>query len=725
MKRALVWAGASSLALVIISWAALWLWPGAVPQVGYGRGDRQLLAADGRVMALLADPRVRCGPWVEAGDIPPVLAAAAVAAEDNRFHGHPGVDPLALIRATAQNISAGRIVSGGSTITMQLARLLEPSQRTLGAKLREAVVALWLERHMTKAQIMEQYLNRAPFGGPLVGAGAACRVLLGKAPQRLAPHEAALLMALPQDPARLLKKHNRHRLKARRDMILGRMAASGAMDQSALERNIAAPIVIAESPGLADAPHLARLVKGLVPVEAGHEIKTYIDLDLQRKAADLAAEHCRLGAPLGLRQAAVVVLRNSDRAVLTWVGSADFDGPWSGQVDGVLAKRQPGSTLKPFVYGLALEKGHTLAGLVADEPMGLQTAGGVFRPVDYDGKSRGEVTMRQALGSSLNLPALRLMRDLGVEPVLRRLHGLGLELPRRADHYGLGLALGNGEVTLLELAQSYAALADGGRWAPARLWQGQETAKPRQAADAAACRLIADVLADDEARALGFGHHSLLELPFPAAVKTGTSQHYKDNWCVGFTAKYTVAVWVGNFSAQPMAGVSGITGAGPLWRQVMLLLHARQPGGLPPWPSGVESLAVCCQSGCLAGPDCPNTRLEYFLAGKGPDASCPVHAKDLSVAGRPRVELLAPANGAVYALDPGLPASLQVLACRARAEGKVIEASWLLDGRPLESFADPLKGRLVLEPGDHEVVLRVRGEWGRSEVRAGFHVLAM
>ena len=196
----------------------------------------------------------------------------------------------------------------------------------------------------------------------------------------------------------------------------------------------------------------------------------------------------------------------------------------------------------------------------------------------------------------------------------------------------------------MELAQAYAALADGGRWAPARLWQGQERATPRPAADPAACRLIADVMADDEARGLGFGRHSLLELPFPAAVKTGTSQHFKDNWCIGFTRQYTVAVWVGNFSAQPMAGVSGLSGAGPLWRQVMMLIHGRNSGDLPPWPAGVERLRVCCDSGATAGPGCPNTRLEYFLAGKGPEAQCPLHGQTDAVAAHPRLELLAPAG---------------------------------------------------------------------------------
>ena len=257
-------------------------------------------------------------------------------------------------------------------------------------------------------------------------------------------------------------------------------------------------------------------------------------------------------------------------------------------MDGVSARRQPGSTLKPMIYGLALAKGASLADRIDDAPLSIMAAHGVFRPLDYDRRTRGPVSLRVALASSLNLPALRLTADLGVDEVLAGLRSFGLKLPENAAHYGLGLALGNGESSLLELCTAYAALASGGLYRPARLLKAPKASPPVRVLDPFSCRLVADALSDDRARSLGFGRHGTLELPFPAAVKTGTSQRHRDNWCLGFTSRYTVGVWVGNFEGRPMRGVSGVTGAGPLWRAVMLHLHRDGPGRLPPWPTGTR-----------------------------------------------------------------------------------------------------------------------------------------
>ncbi|ADK84544.1 penicillin-binding protein 1C [Desulfarculus baarsii DSM 2075] len=724
MKKRLIGLALATALLPLALWGVIALWPGQLPAEGYGPAkDRLILAADGQILAQLANPLTRQGPWTPTSEITPLLRAALIAAEDRRFYAHPGVDPLALGRAAWQWLRAGRVVSGGSTISMQLARLLRPQRRTLAAKLDEAATALWLEARLGKDEILGQYLNRAPFGGPLVGVGAASRLLLGKAPQRLAPHEAALLAALPKNPSGLLAKSQRPRLKARRDAILRAMAQAGVLDRAALARALAAPVEVGAPPPRPSAPHFARALARRLPPDAPAATPTFIDPELQAALSALAAEHVRQGRELGMRQAAILVLRNSDRAVLAWVGSADWQDPNAGQVDGVLAPRQPGSALKPFIYALALERGHTLAERLADEPLGLATAGGVFRPVDYDGRHRGMVSLRVALASSLNLPALRLVDKLGQPRVLAGLRGLGLALPRAADHYGLGLALGNGEVSLLDLTVAYAALAAGGRWAPARLWPGQAPAVERQALDPAACRLIADVLADDQARALGFGRHSLLELPFPAAVKTGTSQHFRDNWCLGFTADYTVGVWVGDFAGRPMRGVSGLSGAGPLWRKAMMFLHRRAPGALPPWPPGVRRLRVRADSGQLAGPDCQRTVEEYFMAGFGPAGRRSPGHQASDATPQPGLELVRPTHGAVYALDPDLPAGLQVLACQAKAPGPVSAARWLLDGQELPAEGDPLHRRAPLRPGRHVLELVVSGPWGRATARAAFDVL--
>ncbi|MFH1058611.1 MAG: penicillin-binding protein 1C [Pseudomonadota bacterium] len=728
MRRGLV-IGVLAVGLApLLFWALAALWPGAPPGVGYGpAADCLVLAADGRLMASRAHPARRAGPWLEPGEIPPLVRAAAMAAEDRRFALHPGVDPMALAAAAWADLMAGRVVRGGSTLTMQVARLERPARRTITSKLREMARALWLEARFCKDAILAQYLNRAPFGGPLVGVAAASRALLAKTPDRLSPAEAALLMALPQDPARLLRPNERPRLMARRNRILSAMHEAGAINAAALARAQAepAPARLAPPPAGIEAPHFVAALTARLPVGAAGAVATDIDPGLQAAVAGLARAAVAAHGDDGLRQAAVVVLRNRDRAALAWLGSVDYDQPVAGQVDGVLARRQPGSALKPFIYALALERGHNLAQRIADAPLARPLAGGTFRPANYDGRARGEVSLRVALASSLNLPALRLVEELSPDAVLTRLRGLGLELPQSPDHYGLGLALGDGEVSLLALTSAYAALADGGRWAPARLWRGQAPAQAQRVMEPVAAALVGEALADDRARAAGFGRHGALELPFPAAVKTGTSQQHRDNWCLGYTADYTVGVWAGNFAAEPMRGVSGVTGAAPLWRQVMLYLHRQTPGGLPARPAGIVARPVCAASGAAAGPDCPAREEEFFAADHPPPGPCPLHSPAPAPAGPPRLALLAPAPEAVYALDPDVPPELQIITCRADAKGAVSGAAWRLDGRALPAGPDPLARRLALMPGRHLLEVDAWGPGGRASAAVRFLVVGL
>ncbi|KIX13621.1 penicillin-binding protein 1C [Dethiosulfatarculus sandiegensis] len=719
MKKSLL----TGLGLLALSPLLLWIvcvsLPGHLPQEGYGRvKDSIVLAQNGQILTRLKSRQLRAGPWLGKGEIPPLLEQAALAAEDKRFYLHPGVDPMALVRAMVQNLLANKVVSGGSTLTMQLARLLNPGPRTLQKKFKEIKTALWLEARLDKKAILRQYLNRAPFGGPLQGLAAASRELLGKNQHNLAPHEAALLLALVKDPSRLIRPENRNRLRKRRNHILKKMAQNKAISPDALAEALKMPVVFHKYYDPNPAPHFTRHLNTFFKGTRPPVIKTYIDLVLQRKMLHLAREACTKNQARGVRQAAVLVIDNNDLSIKAWVGSPDFSDPDAGQVDGVLARRQPGSTLKPFLYALALTKGHTLAETIKDEPLGLIVSGGVFRPVDYDQRHRGPVRLRVALASSLNLPALRLADSVGVEPFLRTLRQLGFKLPRQADHYGLGLALGNGEVTLLELTQAYATMANMGKKGRAGLWQGQAGQNLIPVLDPYACRLVADALADDWARAPGFGRHSLLELPFEAAVKTGTSQKYRDNWCVGFTGSYTVGVWVGNFQGKGMQGVSGITGAAPLWRQAMLYLHKDKPGKLPPWPQGVERVAIDPHTGKLPGPDTLATIQEYFSPGTVPQPD----QENLEKPVNP-LKLLAPFDGAVYALDPDMPLLLQVLNCKAKCSREVTQSKWLLDGAPLTPERSLLEARLALKPGLHTVLLEVKGPWGEASQKAGFRVM--
>lgn len=733
MKRWLI-ITTSVLVLPILLWGAAVLRPGNLPKTGYGKqADLLVLAGDGSTLGGLSHKQCRAGPWLEPDGITPIVKSAALAAEDQRFMYHPGVDPLAMFRAAWQNLRAGQVISGGSTITMQLARLERPAERTLWAKLREAFKALWLEARLDKNQILCHYLNRAPFGGPLVGLGAASRQLLGKSAERLSPAEAALLMALPKDPARLLKPVARQRLFSRRDYILKKMAKAGDLDKASLKQALAAPIRLNPLPkSPAPAPHFIREIARRFPHAASRLSRTHIDPGLQRRLNSLVAATCRKRPQEGLRQAAVLVIRNRDRAVVAWVGSPDWHDPAVGQVDGVTALRSPGSALKPFLYALALESGRTLADIIADEPMTLSVAGGAFRPVNYDGQARGPMRLRVALASSLNLPALRLVRELTPTAFLLRLRELGFALPKSADHYGLALTLGDGEVSLLELTAAYAALAAGGAYQAPLLWQGQERSAPRTVISPAAARLVADALADDRAREIGFGRNGILDLPFPAAIKTGTSQQHRDNWCLGFTEEFTIGVWVGNFQGQPMAGISGVTGAGPLWRQAMLLAHQGRSAALPPWPPNMEPRPICSLSGGLPVPEggCPIIE-EVFEKGSIPKDVCLLHQAQIkaelkaAAPTKPKIhlDLLVPAPGAVYALDPDVPPEMQVLALQANVPHKTKGAAWRVNDTPLAPSDNHLEARLKLMPGRHVVELVAWGDWGRAQTRAHFTVL--
>lgn len=729
MKRWLL-ITAALLTLPLLAWCAVVLWPDNLPHKGYGkRADLLFIAEDGSPLGGLAHAERRAGPWLEPEELTPLIETAALAAEDRRFAYHLGVDPLALCRALWQNLWAGRVVSGGSTITMQLARLERPARRTLKAKAREIARALWLEARLDKDQILSHYLNRAPFGGPLVGLSAATRELLGKSPQRLSPAEAALLMALPQDPSNLLKPASRPRLLARRNRILRAMAKASGLDQTELSQALAAPIQLKPLPAsITPAPHFIRQLAQRLPPRTSRLVRTYINPDLQHRISALVTATCQTRRQEGLRQAAVLVLRNRDRAVLAWVGSPNWHDPAGGQVDGVLARRSPGSALKPFLYALALESGRSLADVIADDPMALPVAGGAFRPVDYDGKERGPVSLRVALASSLNLPALRLAQELTPTALLLRLRKLGMSLPKSAEHYGLGLALGDGEVSLLELTTAYSTLASSGEYLAPNMWQSQTRATPRQVISAGAARLVTDALADDRAREIGFGRHGVLELQFPAAAKTGTSQQHRDNWCLGFTEGITVGVWVGNFQGKPMAGISGVTGAGPLWRQVMLLVHQNRPAKLPPWPPGLERHVVCSLSGAMPaqGGVCPALE-EYFAHGTAPVEICPLHsrrqtASHVAALAKAPLTLLVPAPGAVYALDPDVPLGLQVLALKAQAPGPVRGAAWKINGQLLPQNQAPLEARMNLKPGRHLVELAAWGDWGRAHTKGYFTV---
>ncbi len=631
--------------------------------------------------------------------VSPWAVVATLAAEDRRFYEHPGVDLRSVARAAWQDARAGRAVSGGSTITQQLVRALTPRPRTLTGKMKEAWRALALERRASKREIMEAYLNRAPYGRGTRGIEAASLTYFGIPAKDLTLGQASLLAGLPKCPSRCDPVKDPKAAEARRRVVLSRLASWGWIDAATRDAALGEKVRIADAARADLAPHFARRA---LSRPGGAARRTTLDADLQEELEGLVGTHLRTLTDWHVTNAAVVVLDNASGDVLGWVGSADFhDDAHHGQVDGAAARRQPGSALKPFLYGLAFERGMSPSDRIVDGPT---FAKGGFSPRNYDEKFHGEVTLRQALACSYNAPAVKLVEKVGVPDFLTELRAFGLEsLSRDADRYGAGLALGDGEVTLRDMAAAYAALARGGLWRPVRESEADPSGPTRRALSPEAAYLVTHVLSDNEARVEAFGHDSALALPFPFAAKTGTTKDYKDNWAVGYTRDWTVAVWVGNFDGSPMRRVSGVTGAAPLLRDAALAMERRYGSRDFVMPSGVREVEVDPTSGLLAGPECPDSVREVFRRDRLPSKSCAPRDAVAAAPSKP-VAIAFPRPGDVFRLDPSSPHGSQAVPLRVEPEDADGDIEWAVDGKPLSDHA--AVAFWTPEIGAHQVALK-------------------
>ena len=623
--------------------------------------DLTLLARDGTpVQTLRLDPTVRRLAWVPLQDLSPALLQAIVLSEDRRFWAHSGVDWPAVARSAWAN-ALNRRTQGASTLTMQLAGLIDEGLarpaggRSVAQKFGQVVIASQLEARWTKSQILEAYLNAVPLRGEMVGINALAQTLFGKHPSGLDAHEAAIAAALVRAPNAPPSRVAERACAVLQLQQLGCTGVTG-LAEAALARRGGMPL------GEQLAPHFARRV---LQADGPAQQRSTLDARLQRLA--LAALRQQLAELSGrnVEDGAIVVLDNTSGEVLAWVGSSGgfSDAP---EVDGVLARRQPGSTLKPFVYALAFERRLiTPASLLDDSPAQIATAGGLYLPQNYDRGFRGWVSARTALGSSLNVPAVRVATLLGPDALFERLNLFGLALPESGGYYGHALALGGADVTLLALSNAYRALANGGVLSPPTLRPAAGPAAGRRVASAAAVHLVTDILADNSARAGTFGLSSALATRGFAAVKTGTSKDLRDNWCIGFTNRYTVGVWVGNASGAPMHDVSGISGAAPVWRSLVQALHAQRPSRAPAVPNGVTVTTVA-----FDGAREP-ARPERFVAGTEPAQQ----RASAQGATQRRFGITSPRDGSVFALDPDIPAAAQRLSFEGEA------GTWVLDGR--------------------------------------------
>ena len=673
---------------------------------------------------------------VPLGRVSPRFRAAILAVEDARFEHHGAVDPLALARAAWQLARNRRAISGGSTITMQLARLRWGLPHSVLGKLEAIVLATRVEAGTPKDAILEAYVNLLPMGGDLVGVEAGARTYFGTPAAELDLAHAAFLAAIPNAPAELDPYAHRDALEARRRLVLDRMVATGAATRAEAARAAAERIdVLPRSQGIAAAPHLLfRLAAGLAPETT--RVRTTLDGDVQAFAENAVQQVVGALGERGARDGAAIVLDNRDGAILAYVGSADyFAREGAGKNDGVVALRQPGSTLKPFLYELAFEKRTVRpTSILPDVPTTYALPNlHSYSPGDYSERFAGPVRARIALADSLNVPAVRVLSDAGVPAFLERLRALGFRhLTRDPDHYGLGLALGDGEVTLEELASAYATIANRGRIVRAHAIPANGAERPPATVGAGAeWSLVTDVLADAQARARAFGVASLLRTPFPSAVKTGTSSDFRDTWTVGFTRDYTVATWVGNFDGAPMRRISGVTGAAPLWNRIVRHLAERDAQGAFPAPRGYVRRPMCATTGVRPTRACPSVVGEWLdaralLAWNAPPR--PLDRRyDAWLAAQPpqpddALRIVAPHDGDRFVADAG--ARIAVVARGAT------HPVWELNGKPLSArdtrWTLPLaRGRWTLrarEGARTDTVTFTVGDPLRHGRRAGFTI---
>jgi penicillin-binding protein 1C len=673
--------------------------------------------------------------WLPLSEVDADLVRAFIAAEDRRFHDHAGVDIRAVVRAGRDNLLARRVVSGASTITMQTARLLRPSAPGFPGKVHEALWALRLELHLDKQRILEQYLNRVHLGQGTAGVEAAASLYLSASARQLSAGQAAMLAGLARAPSRDNPIVSTERAGRRRGNVLARMQQGGYLTADEVARASEEEVLARHRITSFHAPHFTTRVIASLEQAGGRErrVRTSLDLALQR-ALEVEVRHA-VGVlhDRGARHAAAVVLDNATGEVLAWVGSPDFWESRSGQTDMVVSARQPGSALKPFLFALALDRGTTAATILPDVARTFPTPTGPYRPRNYDQRFRGPVRVREALGSSYNVPAVYLTEAIGAARLLETLHNAGFaSLRRSSDHYGLGLSLGNGDVTLLETANAYRTLANGGVWRPYRwtLTGDRVSAGPEQrVASPQAAAIVLDILSDPAARVGGFGMATPFEFAYPTAVKTGTSRHFTDNWAVAVTAGFTVAVWVGNFSGRPMQGVSGVSGAGPLLQRAVLLTAARHDPGVLTTPAQVGAVVarICALSGKRATAHCPHA-VEWFIPGTEPEHECDWHTKngvtlppeyaewsqqlarpnhriavvDSAASEEQRFRIVSPQHGDRYAVPPNVEARYASVGLLAAGGAGPEGVAWFANGERVRS------GRLRLTAGEHLISARSR-----------------
>ena len=717
----------------------------------------------GNVLRWVPDTNGERHTWTPLNNIPSIVQKAFISAEDHRFYSHPGIDVLAILRAVKSNLTEGRIVSGASTLTQQLSRLTYPRKRTYYDKFVELIRSLRIEWLLDKEQILELYLNRVPLGNNLVGVKAGSMVYFGKALSRLTSPEAALLASLPKAPGKLNPYgRNVHSLIDRKSWVLEQMFKYGHISFEEMETGLQTMPFIKSKSFPFNAPHF---IDHVLSVSRKGNQTTTIDLRLQSRVEQILKSHQFRLKRKTAHQASVVILDNKKSEILSLVGSIEYSKRHQGFNSGANALRSPGSTLKPFLFAQALDSGLNTATVLEDIERKYVSPQGTYRPVNFNKKSYGPVSMRNALGNSLNQTAVSLLNTIGYSSFYKTLQSLDLiNFPQRGpEHYGLGMVIGNPEVTLVQLASAYAALARGGIFIPAKYFIADKSSKVTRIYSEEASYILTDMLSDPSARNLTFGDFFNQKLPFKIALKTGTSTNYRDGWIVGYTPQHTIAIWAGNFNGEPTAGLSGAQAGGSILVDILNELYPNGFSSSFSKPERVVSAEVCSYSGMKPNKSCPHVKRELFIDGMEPDEICNYHngsggmhdlppqfatwlhgryekgvegnyrlagfsrdlAKTFQKENKTRrdtgrgyeptdssIHITSPVNGEIYIMNPNKGA--YEIELDASSSLAVPEITWYVDDREYDKVGPPYQTKWRLSRGIHTITAVGPGHSGDS-----------
>ena len=694
-------------------------------------GTLTLLDCHGREIAEIASREARVQLPLELNDMGSWLPRVTVALEDHRFYEHAGIDWRAVAAACVRNLRSGRVVSGGSTITQQLVKMVRHRRgRRWPDKLYEAVIAWKLERRWSKDRILAEYLNRSSYGNRRLGPEAAARAYFGKPARDLTLAEAVFLAGLPQAPTRLNPWFHAERASRKYARSLDRLAGLEVITPAQEALLKASPPVAHRFDPPRFAPHFVEAVRSRNPELCG-PVKTTLDRDLQTTAENMLRAHLAALNRYDITEAALVVLDNATGAVRAMVGSSNYQ---TGSINGAMLPRSCGSTLKPFVYLAALDR-HllTAASLLPDTPDAIRGQYRDYDPQNFNHRYVGPVRVREALGCSLNVPAIVVLGQVGARSAFYELQKWGLEFAGKLDDYGAGFILGNAEIRLVDLAAAYAGLARGGLAMPAKFLASEHPPITR-VASAEATSIINDILCDNGARQKSFGTHSPLAFDERVAGKTGTSSGFRDAWTAGFTKEHTVAVWAGNFDGRPMRDTLAVRLAAPLWAAMMheLLRHNDHP--LDPPDEHLARREVCATTGFLPSRFSAGKLTELFLKGTEPAedsaswfsadgrlllpgeyaAWCASSDNAIGALAFPEARVLNPPANAHYEIDPVLPRTQQMIELTATLGS---DARWFVNDVPVPPRPD---GRFFWPLAKGRWELRAAGR--RGSVQANITV---